>query len=85
MEPDDLDMYSRHQQDNESDVCNIYIYIKPSLINTLSCITYYVPSQNNSRLGDYPHRIYLNKLEIKDTTDTQKSASYLDVHIQSDS
>jgi hypothetical protein len=25
MEPDDLDMYSRHQQDNESDVCNIYI------------------------------------------------------------
>ena len=77
-------MYSRHQQDNESDVCNIYKK-KTSMINTLRCITYYVPSQNNSRLGDYPHRIYLNKLEVKDTTDTQKSASYLDVHIQSDS
>ena len=23
LEPDDVDMYSRHQQDNESDVCNI--------------------------------------------------------------
>ena len=31
--------------------------------------------------GDYLHRIYQNELEVKDTTDTQKSASYLDLHL----
>jgi hypothetical protein len=30
-----------------------------------------VLSLNNSRFGDYLHRIYLNELEVKDTTDTQ--------------
>jgi hypothetical protein len=35
----------------------------------------YVLSQNNSRFSDYRHHIYLNELEVKDTTDTQKSTS----------
>ena len=29
-----------------------------------------VLSLNNSRFGDYLHRIYLNELEVKDTNDT---------------
>jgi hypothetical protein len=35
-----------------------------------------VLSLNNSRFGDYLHLIYLNELEVKDTTDTLKSVSY---------
>jgi hypothetical protein len=41
-------------------------------------------SLNNSRFGDYLHRIYPNQLEVKDTTDTQKYASYLDLHLEID-
>ncbi len=33
----------------------------------------------NSRFSDYLHRIYPNELEVKDTTDTQKSASYFKI------
>jgi hypothetical protein len=36
-----------------------------------------VLSLNNSRLGDFVDRIYLIELEIKDTTDIDRSASYL--------
>jgi len=36
----------------------------------------------NSLYGDYLHSIYPNELDVKDTTDTQKSASYLDLHLQ---
>jgi hypothetical protein len=45
-----------------------------------------VLSLNNARFGDYLHRIYPNELEVKDTTDTQKSAScvYLDLHFEID-
>ena len=32
----------------------------------------------------YLHRIYLKDLDIKDTTDTLKSASYLDIHLEID-
>ena len=32
----------------------------------------------NSRFGDFVDRIYLIELEIKDTTDTDRSASYLE-------
>ena len=39
-----------------------------------------VLSLNNSRFGDFVHRIYSIELEIKDTTDTGRSASYIDVH-----
>jgi hypothetical protein len=43
-----------------------------------------VLSLNNSRFGDYLHRIYPNELEVKDTTDTQKYASYLNLHLEID-
>ena len=40
---------------------------------------------NNSRFGDFVDRIYPIELEIKDTTDTDRSASYLDQHLEIDS
>ena len=42
-----------------------------------------VLSLNNSMFGDSVDRIYPTKLEIKDTTDTDRSASYIDLHIRS--
>ena len=42
-------------------------------------------SLNNSRLGDFIGRIYPIELEIKDTTDTDRLASYLDLHLEVDS
>ena len=44
-----------------------------------------VRSLNNYRLGDFVDRIYPIELEIKDTTDTDRSASYLDLHLEIDS
>ena len=44
-----------------------------------------VLSLNNSRYGDFVDRIYPIELEIKDTTDTDRSASYLDLHLEIDS
>ena len=43
-----------------------------------------VLSLNNSKFGDYVDRIHPIELEIKDTTDTVKSASYLDLHLEID-
>jgi len=43
-----------------------------------------VLSLNNSRFVNYLHRIYPNELEVKDTTDTQKSDSFLDLHLEKD-
>jgi hypothetical protein len=42
-------------------------------------------SLNNSRFGDCVDRIYPIKLEIKDTTDTNRFASYFDLHLEIDS
>ena len=39
---------------------------------------------NNSRFGEFVDRIYLIELEIKDTTDTDKPASYRDLHFEID-
>ena len=44
-----------------------------------------VLSLNNYRFGDVVGRIYPIELEIKDTTYTDISASYLDLHIEIDS
>jgi hypothetical protein len=41
-------------------------------------------SLNNSRFRDFVDRIYSIELEIKDTTDTDMSASYLDIHLEID-
>jgi hypothetical protein len=43
-----------------------------------------VLSLNNSRFGDLVDRIYPIELEIKDTTSTDRSASYLDPHLEID-
>ena len=44
-----------------------------------------VLSLNNSRFDDLVDRIYPVELEIKDTTDTDRFASYLDLHLEVDS
>jgi hypothetical protein len=44
-----------------------------------------VLSLNNSRFGDFVYLIYPIELELKDTTDTDRSASYLDLHLEIDS
>ena len=44
-----------------------------------------VLSLNNSRIGDFVDCIYSIELEIKHTTDTDMSASYLDLHLAIDS
>jgi hypothetical protein len=44
-----------------------------------------VLSLNNSRFGDVVDRIYPIELEIKDTTDTDRSPSYIDLHLEIDS
>ena len=43
-----------------------------------------VLSLNNSHFSDNLHRIYPSELEIKDTTDSSNSASYLDLYLQHD-
>jgi hypothetical protein len=43
-----------------------------------------VLSLNNSKFADFVDRIYPTELEIKDTTDTDRSASYLDLHLDID-
>ena len=37
------------------------------------------------KFGDFVDRIYPIELEIKDTADTDRSASYLDLHLENDS
>jgi hypothetical protein len=44
-----------------------------------------VLSLNNFKLGDFVDRIYPIELEIKDNTDTDMSASCIDLHIEIDS
>jgi hypothetical protein len=41
-----------------------------------------VLSLNNSRFGDFVGRIYPIEFELKDTTDTDRSASDLDLHLE---
>ena len=44
-----------------------------------------VLSLNNSRFGHFLYRIYPIELAIKDTTDTDRSAPYLLLHVEIDS
>jgi hypothetical protein len=37
---------------------------------------------NNSNFWDFVDRIYPIELEIRDTTDTDRSASYIDLHLE---
>ena len=43
-----------------------------------------VLSLSNSKFGDVLYRIYPTELELKDTTNTARSASYLDIHLEND-
>ena len=43
-----------------------------------------VLSLNNSKFSDYLHVIYPDELQIKDTTDSSKSAAYLDLYLEID-
>jgi len=45
---------------------------------------YDVLSLNNYRLGNFVYRIYPIELGITDTTDIDRSASYLDLHLEID-
>ena len=58
--------------------------LAPSLNFTFRYI-YDVLSLSNSMFGDCVDPIYLIDLDIKDTTDTDISASYLDLHLEIDS
>jgi hypothetical protein len=51
------------------------------IFNSSFCYIDDVLLLNNTRFGDYLHHIYLNELEVKNTTDTQRSASYRDLRI----
>jgi hypothetical protein len=53
--------------------------------NFTFCYVDDVFSLNNSRFGDCVDRIYPIELERNDTTDTDRSASYLDLHLEIDS
>ena len=44
-----------------------------------------VLSLNNSKFGDFVDRIYPIELEINDTTDNDKCAAYLGIHLEIDS
>jgi hypothetical protein len=44
-----------------------------------------VLSLNHSKLGDFVDCIYPIELEIKDTIDTDRSASYVDLNVEIDS
>ena len=56
----------------------------PSFVCSSSCRL--VPLFERSRLhGDFVYRIYPIEFEIKDTTDTDRSAAYLDLHLEIDS
>ena len=59
-----------------------------NLTRSFNCTFRYIDdviSLNNSTLGDFVDFISPIELEIKDTTDTDRSASYLDLHIEIDS
>ena len=65
-------------------ICTRYTFLARSFNFTFRYIDN-VLSLNNSRFGDFVDRIYPIGLEIKYTTDTDRSASYLDLHLEIDS
>ena len=62
-----------------------YICEKLNKVNKQTLDFIFVLSLSNSRFGDFVDRIYSIELEIKDTTDTDRSASNLDLHLEIDS
>ena len=59
-----------------------------NLVQSVNFTFHYIDdvlSLNNSRFGDFVDRIYPVEFEIKDIIDTDRSASYLDLHLEIDS
>ena len=60
-------------------------WVKRILTETLNLTFRYIDdvlSLDNSRFADFIDRIYPIELEIKDTTDTARSSSYLDLLLE---
>ena len=59
------------------------------LFLSTTCLLYLMDvfslSLNNYRFGDFVDHIYPIELEIKNSTDTDRSASHLDIHLEIDS
>ena len=68
--------YRRFLKKNEKKIARTFNFTFRYIDNVLSL--------NNSRFGDIVDRIYPIDLEIKDTTETDRSASYLDIHLDID-
>ena len=56
-------------------ILSIFIWLSKSKFNILF-------NETHNRFSDHLHLIYQSELEIKDTTDTDKSASYLDLFLE---
>jgi hypothetical protein len=62
--------------------------IKKKIARSFNFTFHYIDdvlSLNNSRFGDIVQRIYPIELGIKDSTDTDRSASYIDLHLENNS
>jgi hypothetical protein len=69
-------------------IVSIEIDILPIQVLLECCMFRYIDDVillNNSRFGDFVDRIYPIELEVKDTTDTDTSASSLDLRLEIDS
>jgi hypothetical protein len=76
-QPNELKLSRKHLKKNEKKLARSFNFTFRYIDDVLSL--------NNSRFGDFVDRIYPIELEIKDTTDTDRSASYLDLHLEIDS
>jgi hypothetical protein len=70
---------------NRYSTFNRYYRISPWPVLTFHFLLLYLTGITDSRFCDFVDRIYPIELEIKDTTDTDRSASYLDLHLEIDS
>jgi hypothetical protein len=62
----------------------VLLIILKKLARSFNCTFRFIDdvlSLNNTRFGDFLDCIYPIELEIKDTTDRDMSASYLDIHL----
>ena len=61
--------------------------LKKNLARSFNFTIHYINdvlSINSCKIGDFVDRIYPVELEIKDTTDTDRSESYVDLHLEID-
>ena len=53
-------------------------------MGVMFCVSIVLHSFDNSKCGVFVYRIYPIELEIKNITDTARSALYLDLHLRID-